>query len=311
MRRLIGERFPDHGIIGEEYGPERARCRVRLGARPDRRHQVLHHRAAAVRHADRPAASTAVRSSASSTSRSRASAGSAPRAAPTTFNGARGPLPRLRRHGRGDLFSTSPDMFRGADAAAHARLAGAAKLRALRRRLLRLWAGRARLCRPGHRSQPQAIRFLRDAADRRGRRRGRHRLAGSAADRRLGRPRRCGGRPARARRGARAVSRLSSPNGRHDAQAAQNARILLRLASLVLSLSLGAAGAAGCCRQPRAVAVRRPEIRAGLQAFRLRQPGCAEGRRDARSRRSAPTTAQPVHRQGRRRRPASARSSTR
>src|SRR5947209_11248198 len=24
MRRLIGARFPEHGIIGEEYGPERA-----------------------------------------------------------------------------------------------------------------------------------------------------------------------------------------------------------------------------------------------------------------------------------------------
>ena len=41
---------------------------------------------------------------------------------------------------------------------------------------------------------------------------------------------------------------------------------------------------------PRAVAVRRSQIRSRLQAFRLRQPGRAEGRHDAARRRSAPST---------------------
>ena len=47
MRALIKRNFPEHGIIGEEYGNERAGCRICLGARSDRRHQVIH-----LRHAD-------------------------------------------------------------------------------------------------------------------------------------------------------------------------------------------------------------------------------------------------------------------
>jgi fructose-1,6-bisphosphatase/inositol monophosphatase family enzyme len=39
MRQLIEARFPDHGIIGEEYGP-------------DRRHQILYQRGTAVWHPD-------------------------------------------------------------------------------------------------------------------------------------------------------------------------------------------------------------------------------------------------------------------
>ena len=59
MRELIAAAYPDHGILGEEYWPRPGRRRVRLGARPDRRHQVVHHRPAAVRHPDRARASRA------------------------------------------------------------------------------------------------------------------------------------------------------------------------------------------------------------------------------------------------------------
>ena len=87
MRELIRAELPDHGIDGEEFGSERARRRAGLAPRPDRRHQVLHHRAAAVRHADRPEPRRAARSSASSTSASCASAGSAPSGSAARWNG--------------------------------------------------------------------------------------------------------------------------------------------------------------------------------------------------------------------------------
>ena len=45
MRRLIGQTFPAHGVIGEEYGQDRPDAEYRLGARPDRRHEELHLRA--------------------------------------------------------------------------------------------------------------------------------------------------------------------------------------------------------------------------------------------------------------------------
>ena len=54
MRQLIKRTFPTHGIVGEEFGAEQTRCRIRLGARSDRRHQGLHGRPAALGHADRP-----------------------------------------------------------------------------------------------------------------------------------------------------------------------------------------------------------------------------------------------------------------
>ena len=51
MRRLIEERFPDHGIIGEEHGRAREDAEFVWVLDPDRRHQELHQRHPVVRHA--------------------------------------------------------------------------------------------------------------------------------------------------------------------------------------------------------------------------------------------------------------------
>ena len=51
MRRLINANFPSHGIVGEEFGAERRRGRIRLGARSDRWHEGLHLRPADLGHA--------------------------------------------------------------------------------------------------------------------------------------------------------------------------------------------------------------------------------------------------------------------
>ena len=64
MRTLIRESFPDHGIVGEEFGNERTDAEYVLGARSDRRHQVLHRRHAGLGHADRADARRASRSTA-------------------------------------------------------------------------------------------------------------------------------------------------------------------------------------------------------------------------------------------------------
>ena len=45
--------YPAHGILGEEFGALRQRCRLLLGDRSDRRHPLLHPRPAALGHADR------------------------------------------------------------------------------------------------------------------------------------------------------------------------------------------------------------------------------------------------------------------
>ena len=53
MRAVLSERFPEHGILGEEFGLDRPDGADALGAGPDRRHPRLHHRPADLRHADR------------------------------------------------------------------------------------------------------------------------------------------------------------------------------------------------------------------------------------------------------------------
>ena len=128
MRRLIAARFPEHGIIGEEFGREREDAEFVWVLDPIDGTKSFISGRAAVRHADRAGAEAAGRSSASSTSRSRASAGSARRAARrrSTAPPVRcRPCPALAA---ATVFATSPDMFKGADAAAFARAAAAAKL---------------------------------------------------------------------------------------------------------------------------------------------------------------------------------------
>ena len=53
MRALIKRTFPEHGVVGEEFASRPAGRRICLGARPDRRHQILHLRHAGLGHADR------------------------------------------------------------------------------------------------------------------------------------------------------------------------------------------------------------------------------------------------------------------
>ncbi len=59
IRAVIAERFPDHGIIGEEWDHKLPEQSVRVDRRSHRRHPRLHLRRAGLGHADRPDASRA------------------------------------------------------------------------------------------------------------------------------------------------------------------------------------------------------------------------------------------------------------
>ena len=56
MRRLIKANFPQHGIVGEEFGNEREDAEYVWVLDPDRRHQVLHLGLSDLGHADRAVA---------------------------------------------------------------------------------------------------------------------------------------------------------------------------------------------------------------------------------------------------------------
>ena len=114
MRELIERRFPEHGIIGEEFGRVREDAEFVWVLGSDRRDQILYQRGAAVRHPDRTDPSPAVRCSASSTSRSLGERWVGAAGRPTTLNGARDPVAGPARHSAtATLFATTPDMFRG------------------------------------------------------------------------------------------------------------------------------------------------------------------------------------------------------
>jgi inositol-phosphate phosphatase / L-galactose 1-phosphate phosphatase / histidinol-phosphatase len=127
MRRLIGERFPDHGIIGEEYGPERADAEFVWvldpidGTKSFISGVPLFGTLIALAHQGRPIVGVIDQP----ISRERW-VGAQGR--PTTFNGAAIRCRSCPALAAATVFSTSPDMFRGADAAAHARVAGTVKL---------------------------------------------------------------------------------------------------------------------------------------------------------------------------------------
>jgi inositol-phosphate phosphatase/L-galactose 1-phosphate phosphatase/histidinol-phosphatase len=127
MRRLIAARFPEHGIFGEEFGREREEAEFTWVLDPiDGTKSFIsgvplfgtlialaHHGHPILGIIDQPI------------SRERW-IGVAGR--PTTFNGTpvrSRPCPALAA---ATVFSTSPDMFKGEDAAAHARVAAVAKL---------------------------------------------------------------------------------------------------------------------------------------------------------------------------------------
>jgi inositol-phosphate phosphatase/L-galactose 1-phosphate phosphatase/histidinol-phosphatase len=127
MRRLIAASFPEHGIIGEEYGPEREGAEFVWvldpidGTKSFISGVPLFGTLIALAHAGRPVVGIIDQP----ISRERW-VGAAGR--PTTFNGTAVRCRACPALAAATVFSTSPDMFCGADAAAHARVAGAAKL---------------------------------------------------------------------------------------------------------------------------------------------------------------------------------------
>ena len=131
--------------------------RLRLGARPDRRHPRLHHRPAGVGHADRPPppGPAGLRHD---------GPGLHPRALLRATAAMPGIADRTARRRRcatraggqiaeAALFTTTPALFRGADRTAYDRVEAAVRLARYGMRLLRLLHGRRRPCRPGHRGR--------------------------------------------------------------------------------------------------------------------------------------------------------------
>jgi inositol-phosphate phosphatase/L-galactose 1-phosphate phosphatase/histidinol-phosphatase len=127
MRRLIIARFPQHGIIGEEYGPERADAEFVWvldpidGTKSFISGVPLFGTLIALTRQDRPILGIIDQP----ISRER---WIGVEGRPTTMNGQ---LIRTRPCadlGAATVFSTSPDMFKGTDAEAYARVAAAAKL---------------------------------------------------------------------------------------------------------------------------------------------------------------------------------------
>jgi len=127
MRRLITARFPEHGIIGEEFGREREHAEFVWvldpidGTKSFISGVPLFGTLIALARAGRPVLGIIDQP----ISRERW-AGAAGR--PSTFNGAPircRPCPGLAA---ATVFATTPDMFRGADAGAFGSVAGAAKL---------------------------------------------------------------------------------------------------------------------------------------------------------------------------------------
>ena len=127
MRRLIALRFPAHGIFGEEFGRERPDAEFTWvldpidGTKSFISGVPLFGTLIALAYRGRPI--LGIIDQPISRERWIGAAGR-----PTTFNGAAvrcRPCPALAA---ATVFSTSPDMFKGDDAAAHARVASAAKL---------------------------------------------------------------------------------------------------------------------------------------------------------------------------------------
>jgi histidinol-phosphatase len=127
MRRLIAARFPGHGIIGEEFGREREDAEFVWvldpidGTKSFISGVPLFGTLIALAHNRRPILGIIDQP----ISRERW-AGAAGR--PSTFNGQPIRCRRCASLGAATVFSTTPEMFKGADAAAHARIAAAAKL---------------------------------------------------------------------------------------------------------------------------------------------------------------------------------------
>jgi inositol-phosphate phosphatase/L-galactose 1-phosphate phosphatase/histidinol-phosphatase len=127
MRRLIATRFPDHGIIGEEFGPERENAEFVWvldpidGTKSFISGVPLFGTLIALAREGRPV--LGIIDQPISHERWIGAAGR-----PATFNGAPVRCRPCASLSAATSFSTSPDMFRGADFTAFGRVAGAAKL---------------------------------------------------------------------------------------------------------------------------------------------------------------------------------------
>jgi len=127
MRRLIIARFPQHGIIGEEYGPERADAEFVWvldpidGTKSFISGVPLFGTLIALARQGRPI--LGIIDQPISRERWIGAAGHA-----TTFNGTAIRCRPCAALAAATVFSTSPDMFKGADADAQGRVAKAAKL---------------------------------------------------------------------------------------------------------------------------------------------------------------------------------------
>jgi inositol-phosphate phosphatase/L-galactose 1-phosphate phosphatase/histidinol-phosphatase len=127
MRHLIGTRFPEHGIIGEEYGPERADAEFVWvldpidGTKSFISGVPLFGTLIALARAGRPILGIIDQP----ISRERW-VGAAGR--PTLFDGRPVRCRPCADLTAATIFATTPDMFRGGDAAAFGRAAAAAKL---------------------------------------------------------------------------------------------------------------------------------------------------------------------------------------
>jgi inositol-phosphate phosphatase/L-galactose 1-phosphate phosphatase/histidinol-phosphatase len=127
MRRLIAARFPEHGIIGEEYGPERADAEFVWvldpidGTKSFISGVPLFGTLIALARHGRPI--LGIIDQPISRERWVGAAGH-----PTSFNGTAIHCRPCAALAAATVFSTSPDMFKGRDATAHGRVAQAAKL---------------------------------------------------------------------------------------------------------------------------------------------------------------------------------------
>ena len=127
MRRLIAARFPDHGIIGEEYGTERETADYVWvldpidGTKSFISGVPLFGTLIALTQQGRPI--LGIIDQPISRERWIGAAGT-----PTTFNGDAVRCRPCAALAAATVFSTSPDMFKGSEAAAHARVAAKAKL---------------------------------------------------------------------------------------------------------------------------------------------------------------------------------------
>jgi len=127
MRRLIASRFPAHGILGEEFGPERADAGFVWvldpidGTKSFISGVPLFGTLIALAHEGRPI--LGIIDQPISRERWVGAAGHA-----TIFNGRAVRCRPCAALAAASLFATTPDMFKGKDAAAFARAAGAAKL---------------------------------------------------------------------------------------------------------------------------------------------------------------------------------------